>query len=111
MKEWPTEWRIAGLLPGESPRVWQLVLKTSEIPSGGELLAFRVVNPLSNGMPLRFANTAERQQADGWFRIGSLTASRDRSANGNSASMGRAERITRSDSRGWLLQGVGERGN
>ena len=111
IKEWPTEWKIAGLLPGESPRAWQLLLKTSEIPTSGELLAFRVVNPLSNGMPLRFANTAERQQADGWFRIGSLTASRDSSANGNSASMGRAERITRSDSRGWLLQGVAERGN
>jgi hypothetical protein len=110
IKEWPTEWKITGLLPGESPRAWQLPLKTSEIPTSGEFLAFRVVNPLSNGMPLRFANTAERQHADGWFRIGSLTASRDRSANGNSASVGRAERITRRDSRDWLLKGVDERG-
>ena len=100
IKEWPTDRKIAGLLPGESPRAWQLLLKTSEIPNSGDFLAFRVVNPLSNGMSLRFANTAERQQADGWFRIGSLTASKDRSANGSSASVGRAEWITRSDSRG-----------
>ena len=101
IKEWPTDWKVAGLLPGESPRTWQLSLKTSEIPTSGELLAFRVVNPLSNGMPLRFANTTERQQADGWFRIGSLTASTYRSANGGSASVGRAEQIRRSDSRHW----------
>jgi hypothetical protein len=101
IKEWPTDWKIAGLLPGESPRSWQLLLKTSEIPNSGELLAFRVVNPLSNGMSLRFANTAERQQADGWFRIGNLTSSSVSSATGASASVGRAERITRSDSRGW----------
>jgi len=87
IKEWPTDWKIAGLFPGESPRAWQLLLKTSDIPNSGDLLAFRVVNPLSNGMPLRFANTTERQQADGWFRIGRLTASRDRSANGSSASV------------------------
>ena len=109
IKEWPTEWKIAGLLPGESPRVWQLLLKTSEIPNSGDLLAFRVVNPLSNGMPLRFANSTERQQANGWFRIGNLTSSpdlepllvSDMSANGTSASAGRVEPIMRSNSRGW----------
>ncbi len=106
IKEWPTEWTIAGLLPGESPRTWQLLLKTSEIPEGCDLLAFRVVNPLSNGMPLRFANTAQRQQSDSWFRIGNLISPlnlepllmKDRSANGTSASVGRAE--LRSNSRG-----------
>jgi hypothetical protein len=109
IKEWPTEWKIAGLLPGESPRVWQLLLKTSEIPNSSDLLAFRVVNPLSNGMPLRFANSTERQQASGWFRIGNLTSSpdlepllvSDMSANGTSASAGRVEPIMRSNSRGW----------
>jgi hypothetical protein len=109
IKEWPTEWKIAGLLPGESPRVWQLLLKTSEIPTSCDLLAFRVVNPLSNGVPLRFANTAERQQTDGWFRIGNLTFSpdlepllgSDLSANGTSAGAGRAEPIMGSKRRGW----------
>jgi hypothetical protein len=103
IKEWPTQWKITGLLPGESPRVWQLPLKTAEIPSSGDFLAFRVVNPLSHGMPLRFANMAERQQADGWFRIGNVTATpnrerlltKDRSAHGISESVGRAERTMR----------------
>ena len=118
IKEWPTEWGIAGLLPGEPPRAWQLSLKTSEIPSSSEFLAFRVVNPLSNGMPLRFANTAERQQTDGWFRIGKLTSSpnlepllmNDMSANGTSASVGRAEQVMRSNGRGrsgWMRPSLG----
>lgn len=72
IKEWPTDWKITGLLPEDSPRVWQLSLATPEIPDNVEFLAFRVVNPLLNGMPLRFANMAERQQADGWFRISEL---------------------------------------
>lgn len=72
IKEWPTDWKIFGLLPDEPPRTWQLSLENSEIPDTSEFLAFRVVNPLPQGMPLRFANTAERQQADGWFRIESV---------------------------------------
>jgi len=30
------------------------------------------LNPLLNGRPLRFANAAEHQQPDGWFRVGDL---------------------------------------
>jgi hypothetical protein len=72
LKEWSTDWRITGLLPNEPPADWQLSIRTSEIPGNAERLAFRVVNPLSNGLPLRFANTSDRQQADGWFRIGEI---------------------------------------
>ncbi len=67
-KEWPTDWKLTGLLPGDT-RDWQLSLEESEIPDDSEFLAFRVVNPLPNGMPLRFANSMERQQSDGWFRV------------------------------------------
>ena len=72
LKEWPTDWKITSLLPDEPPRTWRLSLETSEIPDNSEFMAFRVVNPLPTGMPLRFANTTERQQADGWFRIGKV---------------------------------------
>jgi hypothetical protein len=72
IKEWPTDWKITDLLPDESPRTWRLSLETSEIPDSSEFMAFRIVNPLPNGLPLRFANTAEQQQTDGWFRIGKV---------------------------------------
>lgn len=72
LKQWPTDWKITGLLPGESLRTWQLSVATSQIPDDAEWLAVRVVNPLPSGLPLRFANSPDRQQPDGWFRVGSI---------------------------------------
>ena len=70
LRQWPTGWKITGLLPCESDRTWRQSLETFQIPTSTEWLAFRVVNPLPNGLPLRFTNTPDRQQDDGWFRIG-----------------------------------------
>lgn len=72
LKQWPTDWTLTGLLPGDPPRVWQTSVKTDQIPTNAKRLAIRVVNPLKNGLPLRFANSADRQQPDGWFRLGML---------------------------------------
>jgi len=74
LKQWPTDWKITGLLPEAPSRTWQFSLDSSQIPNETESLAFRVVNPLKNGLPLRFANTLDRQQTDGWFRIGKTVA-------------------------------------
>ena len=74
LQQWPTDWKITGLLPDDAERTWQFTVETSQIPAETELLAFRVVNPLSNGLPLRFANAQRHQQADGWFQIGKLRA-------------------------------------
>ncbi len=74
LKQWPTDWKITGLLPDDSERTWQFSLDASQIPNDAEWLALRVVNPLNNGLPLRFANSPERQQADGWFQIGEAEA-------------------------------------
>ena len=38
-------------------------------------LAPRVVNPLANGNPLRFANSDQDQYAPGWLSLGILPAS------------------------------------
>ena len=74
LKQWPTDWKITGLLPDHSTQTWQLSLDSSQIPAETKSLAFLVINPLSNGLPLRFANSPDRQQADGWFRIGEAQA-------------------------------------
>ena len=74
LKEWPADWKITGLLPDDAVRNWQLSLESSQIPTNAEYLAFRVVNPLATGLPLRFANTPDRQQPTGWFRIAEMAA-------------------------------------
>ncbi|MEZ6043640.1 MAG: DUF4832 domain-containing protein [Planctomycetaceae bacterium] len=74
LRQWPTDWKITGLLPGDADRTWLFTLENSQIPTGTDVLVFRVVNPLSNGLPLRFANAQHHQSPDGWFRIGEMPA-------------------------------------
>lgn len=74
LKQWPTDWKITGLLPDSPSRSWESSVESSQIPSDAEWLAVQVVNPLPLGLPLRFANSADRQQSDGWFRIGRIRA-------------------------------------
>jgi len=72
LKEWTTDWTLTALLPDDPEREWSIAVPADQIPQAARWLGLRVVNPLPNGLPLRFANTPDRQQADGWFRIGNL---------------------------------------
>lgn len=71
LKQWPTDWKLTELQPA-SARTWQLSVDSVDVPNAATRLAIKVVNPLPNGLPLRFANDTDRQQPDGWFRLGDL---------------------------------------
>lgn len=58
------EWSLTNLLPGEV-RDWEIVLS----PRTSVEIAVRVVNPLPNGVPLKFANEEARQLGSGWLRV------------------------------------------
>lgn len=77
IKRWPTDWKITALLPESGDRSWKHTIDVATLPQDGQWLAVRVVNPLPSGLPLRFANAADRQQPDGWFRIGKLLETTD----------------------------------
>ena len=70
-KRWPVDWKLTGLIPGDPAREWTAELD-SEAEHTGQTLALRVVNPLSNGKPLRFANATQDQHASGWLSLGSI---------------------------------------
>ena len=61
--------RLTGLLPGDEPRVWNDAFDLSDVPKGKYTLAVRIPNPLSNGLPLRFANAAQDRDAEGWLSL------------------------------------------
>ena len=63
-RTWKTDWKLTSLLPGDT-RVWQTEL--NDAPAKG--LAVRVVNPLKNGLPLRFANEGQAASKTGWLTI------------------------------------------
>lgn len=70
LHRWPVDWKITGLLPDET-RIWstQLDLPRTFMPAKPTFVAVRVINPLPNGKPLRFANKTQDQHAVGWLTL------------------------------------------
>lgn len=66
-----TDWKLTKLLPGQK-RQWRHSIAKSQVPPGSQRLAIRVVNPLKNGLPLRFANQQDIQLPGGLLQIGAL---------------------------------------
>jgi hypothetical protein len=70
-RRWPVEWKITGLLPGDVPREWTTAFD-HPTQEANLTLALRVINPLQNGKPLRFANAEQDRHAPGWLSLGPL---------------------------------------
>ena len=60
---------LIGLLPGDPPRVWNDKLVLQGVKAGAYRLALRIPNPLSKGMPLRFANDTQDRHAFSWLTL------------------------------------------
>jgi hypothetical protein len=69
---WSTSFRLTGILPGAPSTLWQCELPALTLVEGRYHLVLRVVHPLANGIPLRFANTTQGQHLTGWLSLGSL---------------------------------------
>jgi hypothetical protein len=76
VQRWPTQWSLRGLLPGDDDRRWVATVDTSMLQQPDLQLALRVVNPLPNGVPLRFANKSQDQHAPGWLSLGAVNRNR-----------------------------------
>lgn len=80
---WATPWKVTGLLPTET-RKWQIELNT---PANTQF-AVRVLNPLKNGKPLRFANAFAFADSQGWLP---LVKSKNKRPQSHQAKTGSAE--------------------
>lgn len=65
-----TDWHLSQLQPG--PDGMQHWRGEWALPPGARELALHVVNPLANGMPLRFANATQDARLPGWLSLGAL---------------------------------------
>jgi hypothetical protein len=61
--------KLSGLLPETKPRTWTEKLDLSKVPAGNYTLLLRVPNKLPKGAPLKFANTTQDKDADGWLSL------------------------------------------
>ena len=71
-QSWPVDWKITDPLPGDAPREWTATLNLVKVPNAQLTLALRVINPMPNGKPLRFANAEQDRHAPGWLSLGPL---------------------------------------
>jgi hypothetical protein len=68
-RTWTTSWKLSSLKPGP-PVQWKTSIGGDGLASGYYTLLIRPVNPLANGVPLRFANASQDQTVAGWLTLG-----------------------------------------
>ncbi len=71
-QRWPVDWKITELMPGDDAREWKAALVLQKETIAGLTIGLRVINPLPNGKPLRFANAEQDRHASGWLSLGKL---------------------------------------
>jgi hypothetical protein len=75
---WDTPWRIDQVEPLSADRSkpytnWSFTKNPNGLQPGAYTLVMHVVNPLANGKTLKFANTTQDQDLDGWLTLGTFT--------------------------------------
>lgn len=66
---WPTNHKLLAIQPGATERVMEHKIANLNLPPGDYFLTLRVVHPLKNGKPLRFANATQDQHLPDWLTL------------------------------------------
>ncbi len=70
---WPTQWKLPGIQPGQPSTVWARRIGLQDLAEGEYQLLARVRNPMPTGRPVRFANTSQDHDMEGWLTLGDFT--------------------------------------
>lgn len=69
---WPLRWDITQVIPGEAAITYKATLPDFAPMQNDAHLLIRVINPLKAGPPLRFANTTQDTDLDGWLTLDTI---------------------------------------
>jgi hypothetical protein len=72
VKTWITTWKLSSLLPAATNTLWTWSQAGHGLQSGPHKLLLRVQNPLTNGVPFRFANDTQDADLPGWLTLGQV---------------------------------------
>ena len=75
-QSWTTPWRLSSLAPGAGAP-WSYSQANHGLTPGQYKLLLRVANPLTNGVPLRFANQTQDADIAGWLTLGQFSVLAD----------------------------------
>ena len=70
---WSTTWKLSSLLPATSNTVWFFAQTKHGLTAGQYKCVLRAQNPLTNGVPFRFANAAQDADLAGWLTLGQFS--------------------------------------
>jgi hypothetical protein len=70
---WVTTWKLSSLLPTTTNTILSFSQTNHGLGAGTYKILLRVANPLSNGVPFRFANTAQDADLPGWLTLGRVS--------------------------------------
>jgi hypothetical protein len=71
LKTWAMNWDLSTVLPG-TPSTWTFNVANPGLSSGTYTLLMGVMNPMTGGKALKFANTTQDQQRNGWLTLGTF---------------------------------------
>ena len=71
VQSWTTPWKLSCVYPG-SNSIWTCTNNNLHLPAGQYKLLLGVMNPMTNGAPLRFANQTQDSDLAGWLTLGQL---------------------------------------
>jgi hypothetical protein len=66
---WKTTWKLSGVQPDMPAATWRYQADWQRLRGDAYRLLLRVPNPLTNGLPLRFANQTQDQHLPGWLTL------------------------------------------
>ena len=72
VQTWTTPWNLSLLIPGTNT-VWTYAQTNPGLPIGQYTLLMGVQNPMTNGIPLRFADTTQDADLTGWLTLGQFS--------------------------------------
>jgi hypothetical protein len=73
IKIWPTTWRLSTILPAQTNTVWSWSQTNHGLAAGQYKLLLSAQNPMTNGMPIGFADTAQNADLAGWLTLGAFS--------------------------------------
>jgi len=72
VKTWTTPWALSSVLPGTN-YLWDFTQTNHGLVPGQYTLLVSAVNPLTNGVPLTFANQGQNASLPGWLTLGQFS--------------------------------------
>jgi hypothetical protein len=73
VQTWNTTWSLSSLLPATTNTVWSYARTNHALTTGQYKCLLRAQNPLTNGVPFRFANAAQDADLPGWLTLGKFS--------------------------------------